>query len=348
VTVVVEAPGKLVLLGEYAVLEGAPGLVTAVGRRARVELDAASTPVVAAPNLGIAGAAYSVRAGEVRWGSDVPDDQRDALGFVAVFIERALQAAGAELAPPALRIDSSAFSAGGHKLGVGSSAAVAAATTAAVLLAGGAANDESLHGRTLELALSAHSAAQAGSGSGIDVAASVLGGLLHYERPPGGGAPVYWRLAPPAWLDPICVWTGRAASTRRRVAQVRAFGERQPRAYRVLMDEMHGVAEMGCEAIAGDDPARFFDAVAEYGEALARLGADSGAEILSAEHRRVHEVVRAEGGVYKPSGAGGGDLGVAFAESAAATRRVEEAVARAGFEIVRLQIAAPGLVARTP
>ncbi len=37
--VIADAPGKLVLLGEYAVLEGAPGLVVAVDRRARVVLE---------------------------------------------------------------------------------------------------------------------------------------------------------------------------------------------------------------------------------------------------------------------------------------------------------------------
>ena len=40
--VVASAPGKLVILGEYLVLEGGPCLVAAVDRRARVELRRAS------------------------------------------------------------------------------------------------------------------------------------------------------------------------------------------------------------------------------------------------------------------------------------------------------------------
>ena len=35
----VSAPGKLILTGEYAVLDGAPGLAMAINRRARVRLE---------------------------------------------------------------------------------------------------------------------------------------------------------------------------------------------------------------------------------------------------------------------------------------------------------------------
>ncbi|MCW8846391.1 MAG: hypothetical protein OQK99_11185 [Gammaproteobacteria bacterium] len=38
----ISAPGKLILAGEYAVLDGAPGLVMAVDRRARVSLEPSS------------------------------------------------------------------------------------------------------------------------------------------------------------------------------------------------------------------------------------------------------------------------------------------------------------------
>ena len=47
-----------------------------------------------------------------------------------------------------------------------------------------------------------------------------------------------------------------------------------------------------------------------YGEALLRLGVAAGVDIWSAEHRRIAAVVRAAGGVYKPSGAGGAVVGV--------------------------------------
>lgn len=54
------APGKLVLLGEYAVLDGAPALVLAVNRRARAALATTTAEdfAVDAPSLGISGARF--------------------------------------------------------------------------------------------------------------------------------------------------------------------------------------------------------------------------------------------------------------------------------------------------
>ena len=54
------APGKLVLLGEYAVLEGAPALVMAIDRRAEVRLETRTQApcMLRAPGI-IAAAVYA-------------------------------------------------------------------------------------------------------------------------------------------------------------------------------------------------------------------------------------------------------------------------------------------------
>ena len=53
--IVTSAPGKLFLLGEYAVLEGAPALLTAVDARVRVRIEPAEAGRwrLDAPDLGI-------------------------------------------------------------------------------------------------------------------------------------------------------------------------------------------------------------------------------------------------------------------------------------------------------
>ncbi len=60
----VSAPGKMVLLGEYAVLFGAPAVVAAVNRRARVELapSPSSDWVVKAPGFSDRPAEFDVDA----------------------------------------------------------------------------------------------------------------------------------------------------------------------------------------------------------------------------------------------------------------------------------------------
>ena len=66
----VSAPGKMVLLGEYAVLVGAPAAVTAVNRRARVELapSASNHWRLIAPGLAPGPVEFDSGAGgAVRW-----------------------------------------------------------------------------------------------------------------------------------------------------------------------------------------------------------------------------------------------------------------------------------------
>ena len=71
--VIASAPGKLVLLGEYAVLEGAPALVMAINRRARVRMTAQSdgTCEVSAPDLNVHNQPLRFAAGGTPdWGED--------------------------------------------------------------------------------------------------------------------------------------------------------------------------------------------------------------------------------------------------------------------------------------
>lgn len=93
----VSAPGKVLLLGDYAVLEGAPALIAAVSRRAVGEAGARDAP---APSPVVAAVLEAARAA----GFEPPTD---------------------------IAIDTAAFSdEAGQKLGLGSSAAVAVVTAA--------------------------------------------------------------------------------------------------------------------------------------------------------------------------------------------------------------------------
>ncbi len=150
--VIATAPGKLILTGEYAVLDGAPALVIAVDRR--VIATGASARCSSPFLLAVA------RELALRYGADSPS------------------------ARAALRVavDSSAFYAASdctQKLGLGSSAAVTVAAAALALAAQGS-NDRD---EVLAIALAAHANAQGtkgARGSGADIAAAVYGGAIVY------------------------------------------------------------------------------------------------------------------------------------------------------------------------
>lgn len=325
----VSAPGKLFLLGEYAVLEGAPALLCAVDARVEVAVSAATGGCwrVSTPGLGLA-------AQELGAGGELPsttdDHVRKALRVFDAVRETLATAGKLPSEPMDVLIDSSAFSRDGRKLGLGSSAAVAAALTAA--LAGPQLDRPAI----FALASTAHRLAQSGTGSGGDIAASVYGGLISYttrETP----LDLDW----PEGLSAMAVVTGEGSSTTELVARVDAYRQRDEPAYR---SDIHRLADLAGQARAAlGSPRDFLALCSDYFLALDELDTHAEAGIVTEHHRELREVAAAAGGVFKSSGAGGGDLGLAFSEAGAAADDLRRALGAAGAEILPLAFCAEGV-----
>ena len=316
--VVVSAPGKLFLAGEYAVLDGGTAVVTAVDRRAVgrfVPGAEPSSPVVAE----------------------------------AVHLTRGhLQGNGVVLPAGAVEVDTAAFSGEGGKLGLGSSAAAAAVAVGATLLAGGH-DPESEPAIAFALADRAHRAAQGGRGSGADVAAAVYGGVIAYRRDMGPWEePAGIReLAPAAGVEIVAFHAGEPRPTIDAIRAVEALAARDRPRYKRHMTAIDRAASDFLVAWDAGDAAGVIAAAAAAGEALAALGADADLPIVTPPFAAAAALARELGGAAKPSGAGGGDVGVAFLtdQDAAATFRVR--APHIGVEILSIRTAARGL-ARGP
>lgn len=374
------APGKLVLLGEYAVLEGAPALVMAVNRHARVRLVAKAGGVceINAPDLGLRAAPMTIGAdGMPQW----PDPEHAARLRLVDQTLRAL--APDSLAPPpgrgfSLDLDTSEFfddrgAAGAalpEKLGLGSSAAltVALASAMAVFVGRGAATAN--RRVWLERLLHLHRGFQGGQGSGVDVAASLIGGLISYrlteDSPRDGGglpsalpqegpadqaaaagrrlqSPRFEPLSWPAQVRPLFVWTGHSASTANFLARLAQWRQGHAAEYAAHMRDLNAIAVTAAEAVAQGHGREFVEAAAAYAVALQVFGAACGLEIFSAQHRRLTELAGACGVGYKPCGAGGGDFGVAFALDDERLQQARRAIVEAGFRCVPLAVDEHGL-----
>ncbi len=265
------APGKLVLTGAYAVLEGAPAIVAAVDRYA------------------------------------VADTRSPAKIDV-----RSLQDSG------------------GQKLGLGSSAASIVASFGARALARG---DDPRHAAVRsEIFRSARDAhqRQQGGGSGVDVAASVHGGVLRYTvlRPPSSRAPqgAATSSSPPSSSPPstrrfetsihavdmppglvlAAFWSGTSARTSDLLARVDALRARGGAV--AVFTALRGVAEEAADAIG--EAARFVQRAAAFGRALAALGDAADAPIVPPAFAELSALAEREGAAFFPSGAGGGDVAV--------------------------------------
>lgn len=318
------------MIGEYAVLDGAPALLAAVNRRVHVGLENAASGrwSVTAANLDL----HAIDLGENGDANSVADPAvRARLAVFDAVRTQVTHALGAPLTPQHVAIDSTDFSGRAGKLGLGSSAAVAGALTAALLASARARFERD---RVADIAIAAHRKAQDG-GSGGDVACAVYGGLIRYTR----NAPVV-ALEWPAELAAIAVVTGTGAKTPDLVARVKAYGARDIAAYAHDIARLAGLAERASAALA--NTTAFVELVDDYFSALRALDRHARAGIVTARHEMLHHVAGEHGGVFKSSGAGGGDVGLAFAHRDRAAELARSLV-EAGAEIVDLAFGAPGV-----
>ncbi len=327
------APGKLVLLGEYAVLEGAPALVLAVNRRAKVTLATSADDrwEIISPTLGLNA---SLRTGPrgVEW-SGTPSAE---LAWLELLFEQ-LPFASA-LAPCRVELDSDPFylhQGERAKLGLGSSAALTVALLGA------------LHALahqpppSLDACIAVHRAIQHSRGSGVDVAASLAGGLSRFELT--GNTSVCAPMQVPDDLRWCCVFSGRPASTGKMLGTIAAWRECEPANYIHRMNELATISSRGIDAVTNHDAAAFLSSVHDYAQALACLGEASDVDIASREHRAIAAIAEDCGAVYKSCGAGGGDVGITLAVDDTRLREFAAHAAQAGFPVIELDADPRGL-----
>ena len=344
------APGKLVLLGEYAVLEGAPALVLAVNRRAHVRITPRDDRIcdVYAPDLGVAGARLSIDAkGELRWQCE------QAVAAKLSLVEHVWQGLLHEgLAPVSaagfsLHLDTSGFfhtdGEARAKLGLGSSAALTVALASALVTYAGHGDATSDRTQWLRRLFHMHGRWQGGRGSGVDVAASVAGGLIRYQLTGQTREPSF---TPLTWPMPgvhcVFVWSGHVVSTNdflQRLAQWRISCAAD---YEAHMGQLRALSEAALDAVQQQRPQSFIGLTKDYASALQRFGDACGLEIYSPAQKQLADMALRAEVSYKPCGAGG-DFGVVFADDAERLATFERAIVRAGMHIVPLPLDSQGL-----
>lgn len=314
------APGKVFLAGEYAVLHGGPALVATVNRRADAWLADADDGEHVFEASGAVSGHWRFRRdddGRATWLDEPPT--AGGLALAEAVIARAPALAGASR----LTVDSRSFTSDDGKLGFGSSAAVAVALSAVL----GSDN-------VAQRAAAAHREFQGGRGSGADVAAAVAGGVIEVT---GATEP---RQA--GWPQGLCarlIWSGRPASTRARLEQLEASLETA-----AGRDGMEQLVSASRAVAAGwhDGAAGALAGLSRWSAALDRFDRAVGLGIFSAGHGAMRDLA-GNGVVYKPCGAGGGDIGAAFATDAEALTAFVAAAGARGYATIDAELGVAGL-----
>ena len=217
-------------------------------------------------------------------------------------------------APPAgaPELDSSALASGAGKLGLGSSAAVAAAAVGAMLEAAGCDIEY-----TRTLAFSARRTApiappRADVGSGADVAAAIHGGVVWYARRDGDGRSCS-RSTCPTVIELIVFSTGTPSST---VDHVRALEAHAASDSRRAGQRLAAIGDArgatSCRRARTTTRAPSSSGGAREHRARRARARSIGLPIVTPALAAAAKLAEELGGAAKPSGAGGGDVGVAF------------------------------------
>ncbi len=287
------APGKVVLCGEYAVLFGAPAVAMAIDRRAQVRVTDfdGDWHRVSAPGYSAVEGRFLADGAAVDWLQGESD---------YAIVDAAWWIVGRTAAIPlnrhlSIELDTRAFTdtRSGDKIGIGSSAALTVALVAALLKSSD----------VMPQALEAHAVFQHGRGSGVDIATSARSGLVLYRMADADATRLLW----PDGLAWRLLWTGVPANTRAKLERLQKSAPGPSGNGLVEAAETMSTAWHSAATVLSQYP--------DYIEALRRFSVDHDLGVFDAGHDRLVADAAAAGLVYKPCGAGGGDIGILLGSS---------------------------------
>ncbi|HKB75827.1 MAG TPA: hypothetical protein VKC58_04475 [Myxococcales bacterium] len=353
-TAELSVPAKAFVAGEYSVLErGQPALVLGVDLRLRAslrELPGRAVELIRRP--GGEAARGELTFGGVRWQSAIPGELRFAARSVEVAAKLCAEEGREQRGFEAAFQDD--LSREGRKLGLGGSAAASVLAVRAVCAAQ---RRDLLPREAMCLAAAAHFIEQGGRGSGADVAACALGGLVEVRRTHGwtdpadplrsgardllAHAPLEARaVAVPSGLRFLLAWTGAPADTRRLVDEVLAFARARPGRWRHHVQALSAQEGALRESLERGDRSATLEAVRRAAATMGALGDDAQVTVVTQDLARACGIASAAGAAGKPSGAGGGDCAVVLAWDGAADR-ARDALAVAGYLTLEVTPALP-------
>jgi len=360
----IRSSGKLVLLGEYAVLEeGIPCIVASINKHIYCRIKESNKILVTSRRIGIDKLEYTYENKTLKLVSNFFN--KEALIFLEKALEvslKYLEECGYELRKFEINILSDLNNDLNIKYGFGSSASVVVSTVGAILhFHGISVNLHQNKELIFKLSSIAHFLAQ-GSGSGVDIAASVFGGFFVYRS-----FSADWmkrrlvnlnsikEMVEESWkffsyeeirvlIDMfLCVgWTGKPASTKYFIDKVMnvkySSKEDDVDFYLKFLDSVKKLVEVFLYGINNDKKDFINKAIIANRNLLKELSKRANVEMETKELKYLVAIANKYACEAKFSGAGGGDCGYAIAFDSNSAKAIKTAWKKYNIEPIDVDI----------
>jgi phosphomevalonate kinase len=301
------APGKVFLSGEYLALEGGSAIILSTKQRSRVSIEDHEKPY----NLFYSSALDQSFQFSVNDNFEVDWVDNDPQGF-GLFISLAIYELKIKPSKALISIDTSEFYSSGKKIGLGSSASIASAIINAL--------DEYFNlqlseSAKIQKAVNIHGLSQDNFGSGLDVIASCAdSGVVECSLQMANE--YKWRnLKWPSDLYIKGVMTSNQSSTKMMIEKYNHGKASNQIFFNKLYSETKHLLNQISIAWDTQDSATIIELMQKYNTYIKQLNEKFNLGIFTDEHRRLMEIAKKTDIFYKPSGAGGGDLGLVMTNS---------------------------------
>ncbi|HJV15844.1 MAG TPA: phosphomevalonate kinase [Bacillales bacterium] len=357
----VKVPGKLLIAGEYAILEpNQKAVVIAIDRYISAYIEPSHQNLLSLPQLGFDQVTWKMGTEKVQF--NVTDPKLQFIENSLAVINQYLSEKSIDIQPFHLTIKSELDDQEtGRKYGLGSSAAVVVAVISAILTLHSGQKFFPSFEDVFKLSAIAHLKTQK-NGSGVDIAASTFGGWLCYssfqpewvlnqlqqikvlselvEKPWPNLSII--PLTAPTQLQ-LCVgWTGKAASTGPMIEKVQHFRSSNLESYKQFLTNTSAAVDNLLKSFELNDCDGAISSLTQSRQSLRMLSEKAGITIETDQLKALSQLAEKIGS-GKSSGAGGGDCGIAFVKGESEKEELQIAWKNAGILPLKLAVSKDGV-----
>ena len=323
------APGKVFLSGEYLALEGGSAIILSTKQRSRVSIEDHKKPY----NLFYSSALDQYFEFSVNENYKVDWVENDPQSF-GLFISLAICELKIKPSKALISIDTNEFYSSGKKIGLGSSASIASAI---INVLDEYFNLQLSESAKIQKAVNIHALSQDNFGSGLDVIASCAdSGVVECNLKMANEHK--WRsLKWPSDLYIKGVITSDQSSTKMMIEKYNHGKASNQIFFNKLYSETKHLLNQISTAWDTQNSAKIIELMQTYNTFINQLNEKFNLGIFSDEHKRLIELARSADIFYKPSGAGGGDLGLVITNSEKKLTHFLSVLSDSNFPVIDLR-----------